>query len=298
MVEAIKKVLVTGASGLLGSDLTSILSKDFDVTGVVFTNRIDPKPVNVAQEIIDLSRGEAVKKIVALGPQTIVHAAALSNVDRCQAQPQEAQRHNVDATQNIVKAAGILGSKLIFLSTDHVFDGKNSKAYSEEDKVSPVNVYGLSKLKAEQLVRDNLREFIILRVSWLFSNPGRGFISFVLESAKKEKTINIVDDKRSSPTYTVDLSRAIEYLIKGSEFDSQTIHFTNSGKGCSWFEYAKEIIRLRALKGVELKPITLKELNLLAPRPKNSCLDNSKFLKLYKRPLRTWQEALEYCLTV
>lgn len=281
---------------MLGCDLASILSKDFDVTGVVFTNKISPKPENIREEDIDLSKPEAVKRIVSLRPEVIVHAAALSNVDRCQVHPEEAQRHNVNATQNIVKAAGILGSKLIFLSTNHVFDGKKVKPYAEEDRTNPINVYGKSKLKAEKIVRNNLKEFIILRVSWLFSNPNRGFLNFVLESAKKNKVISIVEDKTSSPTYTVDLSRAIEHLIKGSDFNAETIHFTNSGNGCSWFEYAQEIIRASVFKGIKLKPIKFEQLNLPAPRPKNSSLDNSKFRTIYKQGVRNWQVALEDCL--
>jgi len=296
VVEAIKKVLVTGASGLLGCDLVSILSKDFDVTGVVFTNKISSKPENVKEENIDLSNPEAIKRVVSLRPEIIVHAAALSNVDRCQEHPDEAERHNVNATLNIVKAAGIFGSKLILLSTDHVFDGKKSTSYREDDETNPVNVYGKSKLKAEQIVRDNLKEFIVLRVSWLFSNPNRGFLNFVLESAKKNKVISIVSDKTSSPTYTVDLSKVVEYLIKGSGFKAETIHFTNNGNGCSWFEYAQEIIRISALKEIKLKPIKFKQLNLPAPRPKNSSLDNSKFRTIYKQPIRNWQVALEDCL--
>ncbi len=295
-MEAIKKVLVTGASGLLGGDLVSVLSKDFQVTGLSKTRSIVSGPDKVEELLCDLSKEESIDKVISLGPQVIVHAAALSNVDYCQLHPQEAKKNNLVATANLVVAAKELDCKFIYLSTDHVFDGTKKSAYNEEDKPNPVNVYGASKLEAEGVVQRDLKEFIILRVSWLFGNPRIGFLNFVLESAKKDKPIRIVFDKRSSPTSTLDLSFALKQLIESQKAWGEILHFTNSGGGCSWLEYAKEILRSRGIKNKELEPITLKELGLSAARPKNSCLDNSKFKKIYDRNIRTWQEALKECL--
>lgn len=295
MVAAIKKVLITGSSGLLGSKLVANLGTNFDLTALSWLHQGNFKPGIAREEKIDLSCADAVEKIASLEPEVIIHAAALSNVDQCQLNPDEAHRHNVIATGNVVKAAKRLKSKLIYISTDHVFDGEKSALYNELDIPNPVNVYGLTKLKAEEVVKANLKEFIILRVSWLFDNPGKGFIKFVLDSAKNSRRVDIVCDKRSSPTYTVDVASTIEFLIKEGKFSQEIFHFTNNGKGCSWFEYAKEIVRICSLD-VELKPIKLEDLSLPAPRPKDTILDNSKFLKIYKRPLRTWDEALEECL--
>ncbi|MEW6009125.1 MAG: dTDP-4-dehydrorhamnose reductase [Candidatus Omnitrophota bacterium] len=293
----IKKILVTGASGHLGNELIPILSKSFTVVGVSRNRSISNRPAKVEELKLDLSQKASIEKIVSLKPEIIIHSAALSDVDFCQTHPEEAIRHNVKATEHIVESAKELDACLIHISSDHVFDGNKDSSYTELDATRPINIYGTTKLEAEAIVKNRLKKFIILRVSWIFGDVRRGFVNFVLESAKKSEVIKIVSDKKSSPTYTFDLSIAIEFLINSAQFDGEVYHFTNSGQGCSWFEYAKEILNLSGLKAVKLEPITLKELNLPAPRPKNSILDNLKFLKFYKRPIRTWAEALWECIT-
>lgn len=295
-MEAVKKVLITGASGHLGSELVITLSKDFEVIGVTRKRHIAIESVKVKEAQFDLSKESAIEKLIALKPEIIIHTAALSNVDYCQLNPQEAQLHNVIATANVVAAARALGSSLLFISTDHVFDGRKPTAYTEEDRPNPVNIYGATKLGAEDIIKNRLKNFIILRVSWLFGNPKLGFLNYVLISAKGQKSIPIVSDKRSSPTYNFDISLAIEFLIGNVSFSGETLHFTNSGSGCSWFEYAKEILSFSRMDDIEIRPISFKELNLPALRPMNSVLDNRKFGQIYGRPVRSWQEALKECI--
>lgn len=296
MVEAIKKILITGASGLLGRELLSVLSGDFEVTGMRRKRPLSLIENKVKEIRCDLSQSQAVERIVDCSPEIIVHAAALSNVDFCQIHPRQAQRHNVLGTKIVVEAAQRLGARLIYLSTDQVFDGEKESLYNEGDSPQPVNTYGETKLEAERIIQSNLKKYIILRVSWLFGNLKDDFISFVLKSAQRSKVINIVYDKISSPTYTLDLARAIKYLIGSLFFEGEIVHFTNSGKGCSWLEYGREILKAAGLDATDIKPIKLKDLNLPAPRPRSSALDNSKFLKIVNRPLRTWQEALDGCI--
>ncbi len=296
-METIKKILVTGASGHLGNELIALLSKNFPVIGISRKNSIINRSAQIKEVKLDLSQKASIEKIASLRPAIIIHTAALSDVDFCQTHPEEAVRHNVTATKHVIEAVKSLDARLIHLSTDHVFDGNKESSYTELDIPRPINVYGTTKLESEAIVKNSLKNFIILRVSWLFGNLRRGFVNFVLTSAKKNKAIKIASDKKSSPTYTFDLSQALEFLVNFAQFKGEIYHFTNSGNGCSWFEYAKEILKFTGFSAVKLEPITLKELNLSAPRPKNSSLDNSCFKLIYKRPIRTWQEALKDCLT-
>jgi dTDP-4-dehydrorhamnose reductase len=296
MVEAIKKILITGASGLLGGDLIKVLSNNFEILAITREHAINCSKRNVLEKKIDLSLNTAEKDLIKLNPDIIVHAASLTDVDFCQTHPDEAIRNNVTATEIVASVAKKLNAKLIYLSTDQVFDGDKLTKYSEEDKPRPLNIYGQTKLQAENIIKSNLKQYLILRVSWLFGRRDKGFINFVLKSAKKNKEINIVCDKFSSPTYTCDVGKAIEFLIDNFTFSGEIIHFTNNGQGCSWLEYAKEIIKICGLSDIMIKPITLAALNLPAPRPKSTILDISKFLKLYNQPLLTWQEALNKCL--
>jgi dTDP-4-dehydrorhamnose reductase len=296
-VEAIKKVLVTGASGHLGSDVVAVLSRSFKVIAVTKSHDITCKNDKVVQIRLDLSGKEAIDKIAGFKPEAIIHTAAMTNVDTCQLHPRQAWQNNVAASEHVVKAAQACGAKLIHISTDHVFDGNKAIGYIESDVTDPVNIYGATKLEAEHVVSNFLQDFIILRVSWLFGNPKLGFLNYVLESAGHSSQISIVSDKRSSPTYTFDAALALEYLLSREDLTGQILHFTNTGEGCSWLEYAHQILNCAGLDKVALKPVLLKDLNLPAPRPMNSVLDNSKFSKIYNQPIRNWQEALKECIS-
>jgi len=284
-VAEIKKVLITGYTGLLGSDLYKEFSADFDVIGLSRSATTCAK--SVCADIVDKDKIFKITREVC--PDIIIHTAAISNVDNCELSPELAQHINVKGTENLVLAAQEVDATFIFISTDYVFDGRKKTPYKEEDQTNPINVYGRTKLSAEELIRSQLKNFFIIRTSWLFGEKRKNFVDTVLERAKNEKIIKIVNDKFGNPTYSLDLSKAILKLLELNKWGLYNI--TNQGM-CSWFDWAKKILRYAQINNAKVSGISLGELNLAAKRPFMSALDTTKFSDLGVFSLRPWQEAL------
>jgi dTDP-4-dehydrorhamnose reductase len=268
------KVMIFGATGLLGKALMSEWSRD--------------EVVGLGSRDVDIRDADKVCEIVAKAcPAWIVLAAAYTNVDECESHPDVAFAVNRDGAVNVAKAAKQAGAKLLFLSSDYVFDGKKSSPYKAGDARNPQSVYGRSKQEAEIRLLEMLPECCIARTSWLFGTGGRCFPDTILKLAATRPALDVVNDQRGCPTYSLDLARAIIELCRKSA--SGIVHTTNNGD-CSWFEFARAIVKGAGL-AAEVRPVSSQQMARPAPRPAYSVL-SPKSLQQYGIALPAWPDAL------
>jgi dTDP-4-dehydrorhamnose reductase len=280
-VEKTKKILVTGAKGMLGSALCDVLGNYFDVLG------IDTEECDIT------IRDKVKEKMQDLTIDAVIHCAAYTEVDKAEDESARAFLINMEGTKNILESVKNKNCLFIYISSDYVFDGQKESTYTELDSPNPLSVYGNSKLEGEKVVRTYDKHFII-RTGWLFGPKGKNFVATIIRLTREKETIEVVNDQVGSPTYTLHLAKAIKdmldiYFSRGLEYGVYNI--TNSGK-CSWFEFAQHISQLINSKA-EIKPISSSQLKRKAKRPKNSLLSNEKFNSLIGYYLPSWQEALE-----
>jgi dTDP-4-dehydrorhamnose reductase len=269
------KVMILGATGLLGQALMREWSGD-EVTGLS-SRDVDIRDAQQVQRVLDNAR-----------PDWIVLAAAYADVDGCESHQDLAFAVNRDGALNVAKAARQTGGKLIFLSSDYVFDGKKTSPYEVDDSRNPQSVYGRSKAEAELSLLEVLPECCIARTSWLFGRGGKCFPDTILKLAATRPALDVVNDQRGSPTYTVDLARAIvELCCKGA---SGIVHVTNAGE-CTWFEFAREIVRGAGL-ATEVRPVSSQQMARPAPRPAYSVLSPAS-LQRYGIAMPGWHDALQ-----
>lgn len=288
MVEKAKKtILITGASGVLGRALVKRLESKYKVAALT-------------RKDCDVTDSKKVASVfLRLRPNIVIHTAAFTDVDGCQKDSQRAYAINAQGTYAIAKNAQSAGAMLIYLSTDYVFSGRKKTPYREEDRPGALSIYAKTKLKGEQIVEKLVKRHIIIRTSWLFGKGKTNFIDTVLKLARGPRPFKIVSDKYACPTDVYDLAMAIEEMIdliiradnRQDKFYG-TYHITNSGF-CSWYEYAKFILRAAKLKSIKIKPIPMCEMPFLARRPVFSVLDNSKYRRTFKLRLRPWQDAVK-----
>jgi len=296
-----RKILVTGSSGMLGIDLYGELSENYEVIGLDISepvSRLAGRPVHFVQcNIIDKDKTK--KFIINEKPDIIIHAAAWTDVDGCEKDPEKTKKINTIGTENVTLSASKLDIPLLYISTDFVFDGNKKSPYIEEDVPSALNVYGKSKLEGEKAVR-TLDKYVIIRSGWLYGSNGKNFVNAILDRTRKEKELKVVNDQIGAPTYTKDLAKAIHKLIevslRGTKDERRMTrgiyHITNRGE-VSWFDYAKEIMKIAKIKNTKVVPITSSQLDRPAKRPAFSLLDNTKFEKAVGFVMRPWQEALK-----
>ena len=268
------RVTVFGATGLLGKALTRKWTDD-DLSGLGSkdTDIRDPKQVS---NVLERTR-----------PDWIVLAAAYTDVDGCEQNREHAFDVNFRGALNVAQAAKQFASRLLFLSTDYVFDGAKNSPYETTDPRAPLNVYGLSKAEAEVQIIQVLPECCILRTSWLFGIDGKCFPDTILKLAASRPAIDVVDDQRGSPTYTADLARVIIRLCRA---DARGIVHATNRDNCSWFEFAREIIADARLSAT-VRPTPSVHFVRPAQRPKYSVL-SSKSLEKYGIEMPNWQDAV------
>ncbi|MDD4955585.1 MAG: dTDP-4-dehydrorhamnose reductase, partial [Candidatus Omnitrophica bacterium] len=234
-------------------------------------------------------------KITGVEFDAVVHCAAYTDVDGAEKNAKEAFLINEEGTRNLTEAIN-KDCLFIYISTDYVFDGNKKTAYTEKDAVNPLNVYGKSKLAGEKIV-SGLNKYIIVRTSWLFGPNGKNFVSTISNAAREKETIEVVCDQTGSPTYAIDLAKAISDVIEiyfKRSVDSGIYNITNSGF-CSWAEFSRCIIKEAGLNA-KVKEIKSEELVRPATRPKNSMLSKEKFKALTGKELPKWQEAVKHYL--
>ena len=292
-----QRVLIIGSSGMLGIDLSQGLYHDHEVFGADLIRRSAFAIRGFYK--LDVTKKQNVSAVIKnLNPDVVIHAAAWTDVDGCELDPKKAYKINTEGAKNVALACKAADAALIYLSTDFVFDGRRKHPYRETDRTNPLSVYADSKLKGELAVKRILKKYIILRTSWLYGKHGKNFVDTIIKKAKTEKVLKVVDDQVGSPTYTKDLVKAIHALLgkivgsrAGFNLPYGTYHVSNSNS-VSWYDYAKEILKLEKSQ-TKVVPISSKELDRPAKRPKMSVLDNSKFIKLTGSKMRNWQEALK-----
>jgi len=278
------KILITGGRGQLGRDLEEVLLK---------TGRHELTCPGRGE--LDVTKpGEVQRLILNNRPEVIIHAAANTNVDQCELDEDSAYLVNALGTRNVAVAAAKAGAKLVYVSTDYVFNGRAGRPYTEFDIPDPINVYGKSKLAGEQYVVSLSNKYFIVRTSWLYGRYGKNFVKTMLNLAKEKSEVSVVNDQVGTPTYTKDLARFLAELIQTELYG--IYHASNSGF-CSWFDFARAIFKTAGLEQVKVRPISTPELNRPAPRPAFSVLDNY-CLRLQGLPdLRPWEEALQEFLS-
>lgn len=269
------KVLIFGASGLLGKALNREWKTD-DVVGLG-SGDADIRDLSQVQQVVDKAR-----------PEWIVLAAAFTDVDGCESRSDLAFAVNRDGAANVAHAARQSGAKLLFLSSDYVFDGRKRTPYETDDPRNPQSVYGRTKAEAEMRLLEIVPECCIARTSWLFGNGGKCFPDTILRLAASRPALDVVDDQRGCPTYSVDLANAIIRLCRSNA--SGIVHATNAGD-CTWFDFAREIVA-RAGLSTEVRPVSSAQMARPAPRPAYSVLSPVS-LRQHGVEMPTWKDALQ-----
>lgn len=294
------KVFVTGVGGQLGHDVMNELHKrGYEGVGSdlapAYGGIQDGSAVTRMPYIsLDITDRETVWKIITeVKPDAVIHCAGWTAVDAAEDADKQplVRKINVEGTRYIAEACKELGSKMLYLSTDYVFNGQGETPWTPECRsYAALNVYGQSKLDGEMAVADTLEKYFIVRIAWVFGLNGNNFVKTMLKVGKKFDTLRVVNDQVGTPTYTYDLSRLLVDMIETEKYGYY--HATNEGGYISWYEFACEIFRQA---GYETKviPVTTEEYGLSkAARPFNSRLDKSKLSEKGFQPLPTWQDAL------
>jgi dTDP-4-dehydrorhamnose reductase len=271
------KVVVTGAAGQLGQDVVRELAKkNHDVYGA------DRSQLDITIEADVMSFIHEVK------PDVILHCAAYTNVDAAEENEDTAYQVNALATEYLAKAANEVGAKMLYVSTDYVFDGTATEPYEVDQATSPLGAYGRTKLAGEQLLQKHLDQFFIVRTAWVFGVYGNNFVKTMIRLGKERGEVGVVHDQVGSPTYTVDLAKFMVELMETEKYG--IYHATNSGV-CSWYEFAVEIFKQAGLE-VTVNPLTSEQFPRPAKRPNYSVLSKKKIEAEGLTPLRDWKEAL------
>jgi len=295
------RILVIGARGQLGSEIGSVAGSAHELHSAT----------RMEADVTDLQQ---VRSLVAQAkPDVVVNAAAYTNVDNCESNQAEAFRVNALGARNVAIAARQGGAKLVQISTDYVFDGTKKSPYREYDPTAPLNVYGTSKLLGEELVKEQLHCFFIVRTAWLYGARGKNFVRTMLRLAEESDELSVVRDQTGTPTSARDVARQILALVETDLYG--TYHCTSQGS-CTWYEFAMEIFQCAGYKVhrdvggvakmesrtgdgrfITVKPVTAEEFSRLAIRPRNSVLENHMLALQALDVMPDWREALREFLT-
>lgn len=292
------KVFVTGVSGQLGHDVMLELKKrGIEAVG---SDRSGESKDGFDIVALDITDREGVEKILTeIHPDAIVHCAAWTNVDGAEDEKAKpiVKKVNVDGTQNIADIAKKLDAKMVYISTDYVFNGQGERPWQPDDKdYAPLNFYGETKLGGELAVSKTLDKYFIVRIAWVFGQNGKNFVDTMLRVGKEHSEVRVVNDQIGTPTYCPDLARLLVDMIETDKYGYY--HATNEGGFISWADFTKEIFKQAGINS-KVIPVTTEEYGLsVAARPKNSRLDKSKLAENGFKPLPTWQDALSRYLKI
>lgn len=295
------KFFVTGVNGQLGHDVMNELQKRGH-TGVgsdiqeKYSGVEDGSAVTKMPYVqLDITSAEAVKKVIEeVKPDAVIHCAAWTAVDMAEDDDkvEAVFKVNRDGTQNIANVCKALDCKMLYLSTDYVFDGQGTEPWDPDNKnYKPLNVYGQTKLEGELAVANTLDKYFIVRIAWVFGLNGKNFIKTMINVGKTHDSVKVVNDQIGTPTYTFDLARLLVDMTESDKYGYY--HATNEGGYISWYDFCVEFYKQYGLK-TEVNPVTTAEYGLSkATRPFNSRLDKSKLVKMGFKPLPTWQDAVK-----
>lgn len=294
------KVFVTGVGGQLGHDVVNnAVARDFTTVGSdiqsIYSGITDGSAVTTAPYIqLDITDEKAVQKTIGeIKPDVIIHCAAWTAVDAAEdgENRDKVDRINHLGTQYIANAAKSANAKMLYLSTDYVFDGKGTRPWEPDDKCyAPLNVYGQSKLDGELAIANTLERFFIVRIAWVFGLNGKNFIKTMINVGKKYDVVKVVDDQIGTPTYTLDLARLLVDMIETDKYGYY--HATNEGGYISWADLAEETYKAAGMDTKVVRVSTAEYGLSKAARPKNSRLDKSKLVVTGFKPLPDWKDAV------
>jgi dTDP-4-dehydrorhamnose reductase len=279
--ERLMRILVTGAAGMLGSDLCPTFSQSHDVIPTDIGELDVRDPAQVFQWTTDVR------------PDLIAHLAAATDVDECERNPDLAYATNAIGTRNVALACQRVGAIMVYISTISVFDGTKCEPYTEFDAPNPQSHYSRAKYAGEEIVRSLLSRYFIIRAGWMFGGQTKDkkFVAKIIALAREKPSLMIVDDKFGSPTYTADFSRGIARLIETELFG--TYHLVGAGGACSRFEFARAILDYAGVRTCQLYPVSSAAFPLPAPRPRMEGARNYHLELLGQSWMRPWREALE-----
>lgn len=295
------KIFVTGVGGQLGHDVMNELARrghegvGSDIAPV-YSGVQDGSYVTGASYIpMDITDAGAVRKTISeVKPDAVIHCAAWTAVDMAEDDDkvEKVRAINAGGTQNIADICKELDCKMMYISTDYVFDGQGTEPWDPDCKdYNPINVYGKTKLEGELAVSNTLNKYFIVRIAWVFGKNGKNFIKTMLKVGKTHDEVRVVNDQIGTPTYTYDLARLLVDMIETDKYGYY--HATNEGGYISWYDFTKEIYRVAGYS-TKVIPVTTEEYGLSkAARPFNSRLDKSKLVKNGFAPLPTWQNAVK-----
>lgn len=272
------KILVTGYTGQLGNDVVHEgLHRGLNMVGI-------------GSKDLDITNKEDVSQYIReIKPDTIIHCAAFTAVDQAEDDKDTSKHVNVDGTKNLVEVAKEINSVFMYISTDYVFSGEGESPFKESDEPNPIGQYGRTKFQGEEVVKQLLDNWFIVRISWVFGINGNNFVKTMLRLAETRNELNVVGDQFGSPTYTSDLAKLLIDMIKTDKYG--IYHASNEGF-CSWADFAQEIFRKANIK-VKVNSISTDEYPTRAIRPKNSRMSKQKLIDNGFNPLPTWQDAVE-----
>lgn len=289
------KILVTGAKGMLGRQVVEDLERGYTEIGRVPEEVKNAEVIGTDSQTLDITDKNKTNLFVGeVSPDVIINCAAYTNVDGCETDGESAYKVNALGVRNLAMAAEKVGAKLIHISTDYVFSGTGNTPKREYDTVRPASVYGKTKYQGEVFARQYCKRLFIVRTSWLYGYRGKNFVKTMLWLAKEKGGASVVNDQIGNPTNAADLSHHLIKLCASEEYG--VYHCTGNGE-CSWFEFAREIVRLGGFDPEFIQPCTTREyaekFSVPTKRPEYSSLDNMMLRMTVGDEMRPWQLALE-----
>lgn len=271
------KVLVTGVKGQLGYDVVNELTRRGHIA------------IGTDIEEMDITDKESVSNVIkGSAPDAVIHCAAYTAVDAAEDNVDLCRKINAEGTQNIANVCKELDCKMIYISTDYVFDGQGERLWEADDERKPLNVYGMTKYEGELAVQNTLDKYFIVRIAWVFGVNGKNFVKTMLNLGKTRDSLTVVNDQFGSPTYTYDLARLLVDMVETEKYG--IYHATNEGI-CTWYEFACEIFK-KAGMDVKVSPVLAAEYPTKAKRPSNSRMSKEKLSANGFEKLPSWQDAL------
>lgn len=273
------KVLVTGVKGQLGYDVV----KECEKRGI--------EAIGVDVEEMDITDAAACERVITEAKaDAVIHCAAYTAVDAAEDNEDLCRKVNAEGTRNIAEVCRKLDIKMMYFSTDYVFNGQGERPWEPDDPREPLNVYGQTKYEGELAVQELLEKYFIVRIAWVFGVNGKNFIKTMLRLGRERGAVSVVDDQIGSPTYTYDLARLVVDMIQTDRYG--IYHATNEGL-CSWYEFACQIFKAAGMNQVKVTPVDSTAFSAKAKRPHNSRMDKSKLAENGFEPLPSWEDALE-----
>ncbi len=284
------KILITGANGMLATQVITDLKRGYTELGKIPQNFIGAEILTTDVDALDITKKDACEKYMAENrPEIVINCAAYTNVDGCESHQDDAFKVNAIGSRNLAIACENIGAKLVHVSTDYVFAGNEPTPRREYDIPHPISVYGKTKLAGEEFVKQYCKKSFIIRTSWLYGYNGNNFVKTMVRLCHEKGGASVVNDQHGNPTNAADLSHHLLKIADSEEYG--TYHCTGNGE-CTWFEFAQKIASLAGFEGV-MKPCTSDEFPTPTKRPEYSALDNMMLRVTVGDEMRDWKDALE-----